>query len=98
MYLVCSVARSRGSSSDRFNIFLISQTSREVLGPTESPIQWISQVHCQGTKRPGSEADCSHPTSAKVKKQADLYEGVFIMSGFDAAICTAVVVARCNGR
>jgi hypothetical protein len=39
------------------------KSSRPALGSTQPPIQWIP-----GIKRPGSEADHSPPTSAKVKK------------------------------
>jgi hypothetical protein len=38
-------------------------SSRPVLGPTQPPIQWVP-----GVKRPGCQADYSHPTDAEVKK------------------------------
>jgi hypothetical protein len=42
--------------------FLVSMSSRPVLGPTQSPIQWVP-----GLKRPRREAEHSHPSSAEVK-------------------------------
>jgi len=37
------------------------------LGPTPPPIQWVTEALSLGVKRPGSEADHSPPSSAKVK-------------------------------
>jgi hypothetical protein len=50
-------------------IFLFSVTSIPTLGPTQSPIQWVSgggDVSLE-VKRLGHEADHSPPTSAQVK-------------------------------
>jgi hypothetical protein len=44
-------------------IFLFIAASRPVLGPTQTPIQWVSWV-----KRPGREADHSLPSSAEVNE------------------------------
>jgi hypothetical protein len=38
------------------------------IGPTQPPIQWVSEAVSSGIKRPGREADHSPPTSAEVKK------------------------------
>jgi hypothetical protein len=37
------------------------------LGPTQPPIQWLPGATSLGLKRPGREADQSHPSSAEVK-------------------------------
>jgi hypothetical protein len=37
------------------------------LGPTQPPIQWVLGALSLGVKQPGSEADHSPPSSAKVK-------------------------------
>jgi hypothetical protein len=42
--------------------------SRQVLGPTRPPIQWVQGVISPGVKRPRREADHSSPASTKVKK------------------------------
>jgi hypothetical protein len=41
---------------------LFTTASRPALGPTQPPIQWVP-----GVKRPGLEADQSHPSSAEVQ-------------------------------
>jgi hypothetical protein len=41
--------------------------SKPALGPTLPPIQWGPEAISPGVKRPGREADCSPPSSAKVK-------------------------------
>jgi hypothetical protein len=43
-------------------------SSREVLGPTQPPIQWVPGALSPGLKRPVCEADNSPPTSAEAKK------------------------------
>jgi hypothetical protein len=48
---------------------------RQVLGLTQSPIQWVP-----GVKRPRDEADHSHPTSAEVKKTW-IYTSTYVFSG-----------------
>jgi hypothetical protein len=40
--------------------------SRTTLGPTQTPIQWVSGALSLGVKRPGREADQSPPSSAEV--------------------------------
>jgi hypothetical protein len=54
-------------------IFSSSTSSRLALGSTQPPIQWVTGAVSPGIKRPGSEADCSPPVSAEVKKNVDLY-------------------------
>jgi hypothetical protein len=44
-------------------------SSRPALGPTQTPIEWVSGALSPGVKRQGREADHSHPTSAEVKKK-----------------------------
>jgi hypothetical protein len=60
--------RGRSSSPSRDTIFLLFTSSRPVLGPTQTPIQWVPGFLSPGVKRPGCEADHSPPTSAVVKK------------------------------
>jgi hypothetical protein len=48
-------------------IFLFTTASRTALGFTQPPIQWVPGVLSLGVKRPGREADHSHPSSAEVK-------------------------------
>jgi hypothetical protein len=43
-------------------------SSRQALGPTEPPIQWVSGAIFPGIKRSGLEADHSPPNNAEVKK------------------------------
>jgi hypothetical protein len=57
----------RGSSTRRFKIFLLSTSSRPVLGPTQLSIQWVPGALSLVVKRPGLEADHSHPSSAEIK-------------------------------
>jgi hypothetical protein len=47
--------------------FLFSTPSRQVMGPTQLPIQWVTGALSPGVKLPGREADHSPQTSAKVK-------------------------------
>jgi hypothetical protein len=49
-------------------IFLFTTASRIALGPTQPPIQWVPGALSLGVKQPGSEADYSLPSSAKVKE------------------------------
>jgi hypothetical protein len=48
-------------------ISLFTTMSRQVLGPTQPPIQWVPGALSLGIKQPGHKADCSPPSSAKVK-------------------------------
>jgi hypothetical protein len=57
----------RSSSPSSGKIFLLSTSSRPVLGPTQLPIQWVPRALSPGVKWPGREADHSAPTSAEVK-------------------------------
>jgi hypothetical protein len=59
--------RGRSSSPGRGKIFLLSTSSRPVLGPTQPPIQLVPGALSPGVKRPGCEADHSPPTSVGVK-------------------------------
>jgi hypothetical protein len=54
------------SSPDRGKIFLLSTSSRPVLGPTQPPIQWVPRYLSLAVKQLGGEADHSPPTSAEV--------------------------------
>jgi hypothetical protein len=47
--------------------FLFTTASLSVLGPTQSPIQWVPDAVSLGVKRPGHEADSSPPSGAKFK-------------------------------
>jgi hypothetical protein len=53
-------------------IFLIT-ASRKALGPTQPPIQWAPGALLLRVKRPGREADHSHPSTAVVKEWVELY-------------------------
>jgi hypothetical protein len=57
----------RSSSPGRGKIFLLSTSSRPVLGPIQPPIQLVSGTLSPGVKRPGRETDHSSPTIAEVK-------------------------------
>jgi hypothetical protein len=48
--------------------FLLSVTSRPVMGPTSPPIQWVPRDFSPEVKLPGREADHSPPTNVEVKK------------------------------
>jgi hypothetical protein len=63
----------RSLSPIREKILLLSTSSRPVLGPTQTPIQWVPGALSPGVKWPGRQADHSPPTSAEVKKYVDLY-------------------------
>jgi hypothetical protein len=55
--------RGRNSSPNRVKNFLFFMSSRQTLGFTQPPIQWVP-----GVKRPAREADHSPPDSSEVKK------------------------------
>jgi hypothetical protein len=59
--------RGRSSSAGKGKIFLLSTSSRPVLGFTQPPIQWVPGAISTGVKRPGREAENSSQTSAEVK-------------------------------
>jgi hypothetical protein len=48
-------------------IFLFTTTSRQALGLTQPPTQWVPGAPSPGVKQLGCEADQSPPYSAKVK-------------------------------
>jgi hypothetical protein len=48
-------------------IFLLSTSSRPVLGPTQPPIERIPRALSPGVKRPGLEIDHSLSGSAEVR-------------------------------
>jgi hypothetical protein len=54
-------------------IFLFTTASRTALGPTQPPIQCVPGDLCLGVKRPGREANHSHPSSAEVKACVELH-------------------------
>jgi hypothetical protein len=54
-------------SCERLGIFLFTIVSRAALGPIQHPILWVPGSLPLGVKRPGREADCSPPSSAKFK-------------------------------
>jgi hypothetical protein len=60
--------RGRSSSPGRVKNFLFLTSSAPPMGPTQSPIQWVTGGSSPGVKRPGREADHSPPTSVDVKK------------------------------
>jgi hypothetical protein len=50
-------------------IFLFTTVSRTALWPTQPLIQWVPGALSLGVKRPGGEADHSHPSSTEVKNE-----------------------------
>jgi hypothetical protein len=60
--------RDRSLSPGGVKNFLFSASSRQALGSTQPPIQWVPGALSPGVKRPGREADQSPPASAEVKK------------------------------
>jgi hypothetical protein len=55
-------------SLGRGEIFLLSTSSRPVLGSIQPPTQWVPGGLSPGVKRPEREADHLPPTSTEVKK------------------------------
>jgi hypothetical protein len=51
----------------------IDQNEQSILGPTQSPIQWVPGDLNVGVKRQGREADHSPQCSAEVKECVELY-------------------------
>jgi hypothetical protein len=43
--------------------------SRQAVGPTQPPIQWVPRALSLGVKQPGHEADHSPPSNAEVKNE-----------------------------
>jgi hypothetical protein len=60
--------RSQSSSPGTIKNFLFSTSSRPALGLIQPPIHWVPGALSPEVKRPGREADHSHPASAEVKK------------------------------
>jgi len=54
-------------------IFLFTTSSRMDLGPTRTPIQWVSGTLSLGVKRPGRVANHSPPSNAEVKECLEIY-------------------------
>ena len=50
-------------------IYLYSEKSRQALGSTQPPVQWVPGVFSTGVKRPISAVKCSSPSIAKVKNE-----------------------------
>jgi hypothetical protein len=67
LVIIMERPRNHGSIPGRGRRHLFPTRSRPVLGPTQSPIQWVPGSIYQGVKRPGHEADHTPPSSAKVK-------------------------------
>jgi hypothetical protein len=57
---------------DPEDTFLFSISSTPALGPTQPSIQWVPGALSRGVKRPGREANHSHPTSAEIKNDVCL--------------------------
>jgi hypothetical protein len=55
-------------SQQELGIFLFTTASRPALGPTQSPIKWVTGALSLGVKRPVREADHSPPSSGEVKE------------------------------
>jgi hypothetical protein len=60
----------RSSSAGWGKIFLLSTSTRPVLGPTQPPNQWVPEGTSTGVKRQGREADQSPPTTVEVKNMS----------------------------
>jgi hypothetical protein len=54
-------------SRQELGILLFTSAFGLALGPIQSPIQWVPGTSSLWVKRPGREADHSHPCSAEVK-------------------------------
>jgi hypothetical protein len=54
-------------SWQELGIFLLTNASRPVLGPTHPPIQWVPGTLFLGVNWPGREADHSTPSSVEIK-------------------------------
>jgi hypothetical protein len=46
---------------------LLSMSSRPVLEPTQTPVQWVVGALSEGVKRPGRKVEHSPPINAEVK-------------------------------
>jgi len=54
-------------SRRRLGIFFFTTVSRPAVGPTQPPIQWVTEYLSLGVKQPGHEGDHSPLSSAEVK-------------------------------
>jgi hypothetical protein len=66
MYNISCGLDGRDLISGRGKIFLFT-TSTLALGSNQLLIQWVPGALSRGVKRPGLEADHSHPSSVEVK-------------------------------
>jgi hypothetical protein len=57
----------------RQRTFSLTSVSRPALRPTQPPIQLVSGSCPGGKPRSGRDADHSHPSSAEVKNEQELY-------------------------
>jgi hypothetical protein len=58
--------RFRVQFLQRQKIFVFCSTFRTLLGPTQSPIQWLREA-VPGIKQPGREVDSSFPSSVRIE-------------------------------
>jgi hypothetical protein len=65
--------RSGFDSRRGVRIFLFTTASITALGPTQPPIRCVPGALSLRVRRPGREADHSHPSSAEVKECVELY-------------------------
>jgi len=59
--------------SSFLGIFLFTTVSRQALGPTQPPIQWVPGYISLGVKWPMREADHSPASSVEVKECVESY-------------------------
>jgi hypothetical protein len=62
----------RCDSRQGMGIFLFTTASKQALGPTQPPIQWVPGALSLRVKWPGREADHTPLSSAKVKECMEL--------------------------
>jgi hypothetical protein len=60
-------------SRQRLGIFLFTAASRQALGPSQSPIQWIPGALFLGVKQPAREADHSTSLLCRGQECVELY-------------------------
>jgi hypothetical protein len=51
------------------SLCLFSKTTREAMGPTQTPITWVPPAPFQGLKRLGHDIEHSRPSTAGVKNK-----------------------------
>jgi hypothetical protein len=74
---------------DFFSLF--GTATRPALVPTQPTIQWVPEALSHGVEQQGHEADCSLPSSAKVKNggaipsrpHASSWHGAYLISHWD---------------